>query len=253
MKLGFFNKKIALVLTALLMAIAIAGCNKKVARAPSPPPPPAPPAPTATLTVSSPAIEKGQSTVLNWNTQNADDVTIDGLGKVSASGSREVQPSESITYQLSAKGPGGTADASVRVTVTSQPPAQAPPPAESEADLFAQNVKDIYYDFDNYDLRSDQEQTAQSDAQFLASHPDIQLSIEGHCDDRGSDEYNLGLGDSRAETVKNYLVRSGVSAGRIHIISYEKERPFCTEDNDQCWRENRRAHFVFLEQSAQVP
>jgi peptidoglycan-associated lipoprotein len=251
MKLGFFNKKVALVLAALLMAIAIAGCSKKVARAPSPSPPPAPPAPTATLTVSLPAIEKGRSTVLNWNTQNADDVTIDALGMVSASGSREVQPGESITYQLSATGPGGTADASARVTVTSPPPAN-PPPAESEADLFAQNVKDIYYAFDDYDLRSDQEQTAQSDAQFLASHPNIQLSIEGHCDDRGSDEYNLGLGDSRAETVKNYLVRSGVSAGRIHIISYGKEHPFCTEDNDQCWRENRRAHFVFLEQSAQM-
>jgi peptidoglycan-associated lipoprotein len=124
-------------------------------------------------------------------------------------------------------------------------------PAESAADLFARNVKDIFFDYDKYGLREDQQGSANGNAQFLASHSDIQFEIEGHCDDRGSAEYNLALGDSRAQSVKDYLLRSGVSADRIHVISYGKERPFCTEDNDQCWQENRRAHFVFLEQSAE--
>lgn len=249
--MGSFGKRAILVLTGLLIAFSIAGCNKKVAKAPLPAPPP-PAAPTATLTASSQAIEQGQSTVLNWETQNANDVTLDGLGPVPASGSREVRPGDSTTYQLWAKGPGGTADASVRITVSTPPPAQAAPPTESEADLFARNVKDIYFDFDGYELRSDQQQTAQSNAQFLASHPDIRLEVEGHCDDRGSEEYNLGLGDNRAETIKEYLVRAGVSADRIHVISFGKEKPFCSEENEQCWQDNRRAHFLFLQQSAQA-
>ena len=111
--------------------------------------------------------------------------------------------------------------------------------------MFARNVKDIFFDFDKYALREDQQSSADSGAQFLASHSDIQFEIDGHCDDRGSIEYNIALGESRAQTVRNYLVRAGVSADRIQVISYGKERPFCTEDNDQCWQENRRAHFVY--------
>jgi peptidoglycan-associated lipoprotein len=235
-----------------MLMVAIEGCTKKVAKATPAPAPPPPAAPTATLAATPNAIQQGQSTDLTWSTDNATEVTINGLGTVPASGSRTVQPTESTTYQLSAKGPGGSADASARVTVTTPPPAVTPAaPAESAADMFARNVKDIYFDFDKYGLREDQQGSANGNAQFLASNANIQFEIEGHCDDRGSAEYNLALGDSRAQTVKDYLVRSGVSADRIHVISYGKERPFCTEDNDQCWQENRRAHFVFLEQSAE--
>jgi peptidoglycan-associated lipoprotein len=243
--------KTILVLAGLMLVVAIEGCSKKVAKATPPPAPPPPAAPTATLAATPNAIQQGQSTDLTWSTDNATEVTIDGLGTVPASGTRAVQPTESTTYQLLAKGPGGAADASARVTVTNPPPVTQAAPAESAADMFARNVKDIFFDYDKYGLREDQQGSANGNAQFLASHSNIQFEIEGHCDDRGSAEYNLALGDSRAQTVKDYLVRSGVSADRIHVISYGKERPFCTEDNDQCWQENRRAHFVFLEQSAE--
>jgi peptidoglycan-associated lipoprotein len=161
-----------------------------------------------------------------------------------------VQPVESKTYQLLAKGPGGSADASARVTVTIPLPATQATPAEPEADTFARNVKDIFFDFDKYGLRQDQQGSADSGAQFLASHSNIPFEIDGHCDDRGSIEYNIALGESRAQTVKSYLIGAGVRADRIQVTSYGKERPFCTEENDQCWQENRRAHFVYKEQTA---
>lgn len=92
---------------------------------------------------------------------------------------------------------------------------------------------------------------ASSDAAFLAQHPDINLLIEGHCDDRGSDEYNLGLGENRASVVRDWLVANGVNANRIRIVTFGKERPFCTTvEDDSCWSRNRRAHFVFEGQTS---
>ena len=100
--------------------------------------------------------------------------------------------------------------------------------------MFGANVKDIFFDYDKFDLRSDQSHSTQTDAAFLTQHPDIKILIEGHCDDRGSEEYNLALGDNRASSLKNSLVTQGVSEDRIKTISYGKERPFCSEDNEQC-------------------
>jgi peptidoglycan-associated lipoprotein len=85
----------------------------------------------------------------------------------------------------------------------------------------------------------------QADARFLNQHPNINFTIEGHCDERGSTEYNLALGDNRANAVKNALAQAGVNASRIKTISYGKEKPFCTESNEQCWQQNRRGHFVY--------
>jgi len=87
-----------------------------------------------------------------------------------------------------------------------------------------------------------------TDLQFLVRHPDVKVVIEGHCDERGSDEYNMGLGESRASTVKDALVKGGVGADRIKIVSFGKERPFCATENEPCYRQNRRAHFVFKSQ-----
>jgi len=115
-------------------------------------------------------------------------------------------------------------------------------PSATEEQLFGANVKDVFFDYDKSDLRSDQSPTAQTDAAFLTQHPDIKILIEGHCDDRGSEEYNLALGDNRASSLKNSLVTQGVSADRIKTISYGKEIPFCSEDNEQCWQQNRRDH-----------
>ncbi len=227
-------------LTALLAAsFGLAGCSKKVAKT-VPPPPPAPPAPNATIAANPPAVTAGQSATLTWQTQNASTITIDGLGTVPASGSRTVTPSASTTYNLMAKGPGGSADASTRVTVNPAPAAAMPEP--SLQDLFSRNVKDVYFDLDRYNLRPDDAATASSDAAFLKQHPNLNIVLEGHCDDRGSEEYNLALGANRANAMKQALVSQGVSPDRLKTISYGKEKPFCTADDESCWQQNRRDH-----------
>lgn len=128
-----------------------------------------------------------------------------------------------------------------------QPPAPAlkAVPQISDEQLFARNVKDIFFNYDNADIRNDEQAKLDADARFLAAHPDWQLLIEGHCDERGSEDYNMALGQNRAKDVQDGLVRQGISSDRIKLISYGKERPFCTTaENDSCWSQNRRAHFV---------
>jgi peptidoglycan-associated lipoprotein len=230
---------------ALSALMLLGACHKKTAPPPPPAPPPAP-SPTASISVSPDTIEKGQSATLTWQTSNATDVSIDGIGAVQPSGSQQVSPTDSTTYHLAAKGAGGTQEGTARLTVT-QPP---PPPAATtssptEEDLFGQNVKDIYFDYDKSNVRPDQQASVQADAQFLSQHAAISFTIEGHCDERGSTEYNLALGDSRASAVKNALVTLGISASRIKTISYGKEKPFCLESNEACWQQNRRGHFVY--------
>jgi peptidoglycan-associated lipoprotein len=231
---------------AALAAILMLGACKKKAAPPPPPPPPPPASPTASISVSPDTIQAGQSSTLTWQTSNATDVSIDGIGAVQAGGSQSVSPTASTTYHLMAKGAGGNQEATTRLTVTQPPP---PPPAATpsptDEDLFGQNVKDVYFDYDKSNIRGDQEASTQSDAQFLNQHTAINFTIEGHCDDRGSTEYNLALGDQRASSVKSALVAAGVSAGRIKTISYGKEKPFCMEDNEACWQQNRRGHFVY--------
>jgi peptidoglycan-associated lipoprotein len=182
---------------------------------------------------------------LTWQTGNATDVSIDGIGAVQPNGSQSVSPSESTTYHLVAKGAGGTQEATARLTVA-QAAAPPPPPAASATDeeLFSQNVKDVYFDYDKADIRGDQQASVQADAQFLNQHANFNFTIEGHCDDRGSTDYNLALGDQRASAVKTALTSAGISASRIKTISYGKEKPFCTENNEACWQQNRRGHLV---------
>lgn len=231
-------------LAALAGVLSLAGCAKKAAKVTPPPPPaPAPAAPTATLAANPSAVQQGQSSVLRWQTSNANEINIAGLGALPPSGSRSVTPSASTTYTLVAKGPGGTSDASARVTVNAASASAAPSP--SDEDLFSRNVKDVFFDYDKYAIRPDEAQTVQNDGAFLSQHPNIKVLVEGHCDDRGSEEYNIALGTSRAESVKQSLLQQGISAERIKTISFGKEKPFCTEDNEQCWQQNRVDHFVF--------
>ena len=154
-------------------------------------------------------------------------------------------PTDSTTYHLTAKGAGGTQEATARITVTQTAPPPAPAAAPGEEELFSQSVKDVYFDYDKSDIRGDQQSSVQADAQFLGQHSTINFTIEGHCDERGSTEYNLALGDQRAAAVKNALTQAGVNANRIKTISYGKEKPFCTESNEACWQQNRRGHFVY--------
>ncbi len=233
------------------LALALAGfillnaCAKKVA---PPPPPAAPPpaSPTASISVNPTTVAQGQSAALTWQTSNATDVSIDGIGAVQPTGSQQVSPAESTTYHLTAKGAGGTQDATVRLTVT-PPVAQAPPPAPNltEEQMFASSIKDVYFDYDKSDIRPDQQAAVQGDTAFLAQHSGINFTIEGYCDERGSTEYNIALGDRRATSAKSALVQAGITSSRIKTISYGKEKPFCTESTEACWQQNRRGHFVY--------
>ena len=244
-------KRLSLRCLALVFALGaimlLAACHKK--QPPPPPPPPPPPAaPTASLTANPDTIDKGQSTTLSWQTTNATDVSIDqSIGTVDANGSKQVSPADSTTYTLTAKGAGGNQTATARVTVNAPPPPPPPPSTSSLSDeqMFAQNIKDIYFDYDKSDVRGDQQASIQADVAFLQQHGNVTFTVEGHCDERGSTEYNLALGDNRASAVKNALVAAGIGADRIKTVSFGKEKPFCTESNESCWQQNRRGHFVY--------
>ena len=105
-------------------------------------------------------------------------------------------------------------------------------------------LKDIYFDFDQYNLSADARDILKSHVEWLKNNASAQVEIEGHCDERGTGEYNLALGAKRAQTAKDYLVTSGVPAGRITTISYGKELPVCQEHNEECWQKNRHDRFV---------
>lgn len=104
--------------------------------------------------------------------------------------------------------------------------------------------EDIYFDFDKSNLKPAAQENLLRKAEFLRANPDITVTVEGHCDERGTNEYNLALGDRRAESAKSFLVNLGISASRLTTISYGEERPLCTQQNEECWARNRRDHFV---------
>lgn len=237
-----------LVADCILFTLFASGCRKKpVAAAPQPAPPP-PAVPTATLSVNPTAIERGQSARLSWNTSNASEITREpNLSSVAATGSRSVNPSQSTTYRLMAKGPSGSADATARLTVTIPPPPQAPPEAPrspSEKELWKQSVKTIYFDYDQYEICADQRSALEGNGRFFLAHPGLQVTVEGNCEERGSAQYNLGLGERRAIVIKDFLVTIGVPASRLVTISYGKEKPVCTVSGEDCWQRNRRGEFV---------
>jgi len=248
-----------LVLTVLVPVAAAAflsgGCAKKVtpppavARTEVPPPAPEPPrpAPRLSLSASPSTIERGQSTTLSWSSSNASSVSIDGgIGTVEPAGSRTITPAVSTTYRATASGAGGNATSEARVTVTE--PVAPPPPVTAkpltDVEFFATYVKDIYFDYDQYSIREDARSTLQSNARVFAERQGMRFTIEGHCDERGSDKYNLALGDRRANSARQFLMTQGVSQDRIDIVSYGKERPVCAQQTEDCWQKNRRAHFV---------
>lgn len=241
-----------IVLTALMLSGT--SCRKHTPAPPpaaakeTPPPPPAPPtpAPTISLNVSPSAIERGESATLSWSSTNATGVTIDnGVGTVEASGNRTVRPQTSTTYLARAAGPGGNTVAEARITVTIPPQVTPPaPPAISDSEFFSSSIKDAFFDYDQYSIREDAKQALAADARALAQRPGIRITIEGHADERGSEKYNLALGDRRANAAKEFLVSQGLDASRIDTTSFGNERQFCEEHTEECWQLNRRAHLV---------
>ena len=148
-------------------------------------------------------------------------------------------------YTITATGPGGTATATALIAVTapySAPEASAYAPTLEQ--LFQQNIKDAFFDYDKADVRPDASDALTRDADFLRAHSEVRFTIEGHCDERGGEEYNLALGDRRAAATKQFLVSLGILADRIQVVSLGKERPFCSTENEACYQQNRRGHFV---------
>jgi peptidoglycan-associated lipoprotein len=132
-------------------------------------------------------------------------------------------------------------------------PTPAPPPRPlTEDEIFARKtideltreLSDVYFDLDKSEVRDDARAPLQKDADWMKRWTSTQVTIEGHCDSRGSSEYNLALGSRRASAVKDYLVNLGVPANRLTVVSKGKEQPFCTEENEACWQQNRRGHFL---------
>jgi peptidoglycan-associated lipoprotein len=105
-------------------------------------------------------------------------------------------------------------------------------------------LRDVYFEFDKYDVRSQDKSVLDANAGWLNSNANALVLIEGHCDERGTNEYNLALGERRAKATRDYLVSVGIDAGRITVISYGEERPVCTERAEACWAKNRRGHFL---------
>lgn len=229
----------------LVVMLGISGCHKKVAAtAPMPPSASTGPAPTASITATPSTVTAGTPVVLTWQTEDATNVSIDGIGQVETAGTMTETPTQSTDYHLVATGPGGTTDATAHVTVN---------PANASSNMgesniteaqFEQNVKPIFYNFDSYTIRPDAQITIQDDANYLIQHSNLKVVIGGYCDDRGSIEYNLALGENRANAAKQALVSAGVSPDRLRTVSYGKEKQFCSEQTESCWQLNRRAQFT---------
>ena len=255
----------ALLLT--VMTIVSVACKKTPA--PPPPPPsstgtgttpitPPLPAPTVTLRADTSTITRGGNVTLTWESRNAATLDIQpGIGSVTpvASGSRQVTPASSVTYEVTATGPGGKISDTLRITVNDPPPAaaaaprggpsEAPPPALNltAQQLFDRDMQPINFDYDKSDIREDQKGKLQTATAYMKANPNVRITIEGNTDERGSEEYNLALGDRRANAVKQYLAAQGIAETRLSSVSYGEERPACTTQTEDCFQQNRRAAF----------
>ena len=255
------RNKLGIVALALVLSMFAVGCKKKAPIVTAPPPPPSkqvetpkPAAPTVgTFEVEPSAIDRGQAATLRWTvTGEATSIRIEpGIGSVSANGTRQVYPGQTTTYTLTASGPGGSNSATATVNVTAPTPPPPPPttkPRREISEWLSGDVQDAYFDYDSSTIREDARAVLQRDAESLKAifteYPSAAISVEGHADERGSAEYNLGLADRRATAAKEFLVQLGVPGDRLKPVSYGKERPQCTDSNEGCWQRNRRAHFA---------
>jgi len=188
-------------------------------------------APTASLAAEPGTIEKGACATLTWSSTDATGASIDqGIGDVGTSGSRQVCPPETIRYTITATGAGGTATSSATVNVI-------PPP-------IMVMLENIHFDFDKSFIRNDAKPILEKVAAYMKKNPDAKLQIEGHCDERGTSEYNMALGQRRADSARKYLANLGVAGSRLSTISYGEEKPADPGHNEAAWAKNRRAVFA---------
>jgi peptidoglycan-associated lipoprotein len=243
----------------LLLSLGFTGCKKKTQ--PVAPPPVTGtgggaaagagtgPSPTIDLTASPTTVQRGQESVLTWDSTHADSVVIDGgVGNVGPRGTIRVAPLESTTYTATATGSGGSTRASARVTVARG--------GLDEGDVIATDIQalqkaiedgliqPVFFNYDSAELSSEAKAVLEENARWFRRYPQADIVIEGHCDERGTEEYNLALGDRRAQAALNYLVQMGVAPSRVEAISYGEERPFVAGHTEAAWAKNRRAHFV---------
>lgn len=216
-----------------------------------------PPMPTISLRAEPSAIDLGRNTTLRWEASNASTVTISGLGEVAATGQREVSPRVSTTYTATAIGEGGNATASTRVTVTDPAPPPAPEkpkpaPETPIADQFRAQVRPVFFDYNKSELLAEGQEQLRRIADWLnlERNRTIVFRVEGYCDPRGTSEYNLGLGDRRSRTVKDFLVSLGVDASRIEVVSFGNEKAAGTDEGaasaPPSWAHDRRAELVYV-------
>ncbi len=248
--------KWSILILAVLLALVSPACKKKTQPLARPPAPTSRqpestastrPAPQIQLEASPTTLQRGDHSTLRWTSSDADSVVIDsGVGNVPANGSISVSPLESTTYTAVARGPGGDTRASTRITVVRG----ENKPDMTETDLAALQkaiddgvVKPVFFAYDSSDLSQESRATLEQDSRVFRQYPDATIIIEGHCDERGTEEYNLALGDRRAQAAKDYLVQLGIPADRLQTISYGEEKPFVQGSNEAAWAQNRRAHF----------
>ncbi len=206
----------------------------------APPPPPPPAAPAVNLSAKPPSVDQGKCATLTWSSENATGASIDqGIGSVSPSGSREVCPSATTQYTISASGPGGSRTASTTVTVN--PP---PPPAPKVIDRLTLHIN---FDTNKANIRNADVPELQKAVDFVKKYPDAKISVEGYTDNRGGDAYNVKLSERRAQAVKKYLEdKGGVAPDRISAVGKGKADPIGDNKTEKGRFQNRRVEVLIV-------
>ena len=260
----------SLLLTVTIFVLNNTACTRRPP--PLPPPPETAPAPSETesqpapdleatapeleLRVEPSAIRTGESALLTWEARYADRVTIDhNIGTVDTAGKIKFFPEETTTYQVAAEGAGGRVEKAVTVEVLTAEKGSLwveDLRDKPTAERFNYFVKPVFFGFDSAGLDEEAKLTLEGNWRWLqrTENAGLRFLIAGHCDERGTEEYNLALGDKRAQVVKEYMVALGIDPSRIGSISFGEERPFDTRQSEEAWALNRRAHFALLPESA---
>lgn len=210
--------------------------------------------PTLDVRIEPPSIKRGESALLIWQAQHSDQVTIDhNIGAVDTSGKIKFFPDETTTYKVVAEGAGGRTERAVIVEVSAGPAGDISQEDLSQGSIdeqFEHSIKPIFFSFDRAILSAEARADLDNNARWLQreGNSHLRFVLEGYCDERGSEEYNLALGDLRAQVVRGYLLEQGVDPSRITAISLGEERPFDSRRTEEAWALNRRVQFVLVKE-----